>query len=156
MNDTTDLIASLDKEETDLTLLRFTNDDAWWLGSRLRDVAKERGYPIAIEVRRGPTTLFFATLEGATSDNAGWTARKLAVVSRFEQSSFAMALKLRDRGAGFDRFGLDPDHYVLAGGGVPIRVAGVGVVGGLAVSGLPDAEDHALAVAMLTELKAKG
>ena len=47
--------------------------------------------------------------------------------------------------------GLSASDYVLAGGGFPITVKGVGVVGGIGVSGLPEREDHAVIVEALCE-----
>ena len=39
--------------------------------------------------------------------------------------------------------------YVLAGGGFPLTVKGAGVIGVIAVSGLPEREDHGIVVATL-------
>jgi uncharacterized protein (UPF0303 family) len=46
---------------------------------------------------------------------------------------------------------LDPDLYAAHGGAFPVNVRGVGVVGTVAVSGLPQLEDHALVVEVLAE-----
>ena len=42
--------------------------------------------------------------------------------------------------------GLDSADYVLAGGGFPVTVKGAGVIGVIAVSGLPEREDHGVVV----------
>jgi uncharacterized protein (UPF0303 family) len=47
--------------------------------------------------------------------------------------------------------GLSPADFVLAGGGFPIRIKGVGVIGGIGVSGMPEREDHAVIVQVLCE-----
>ncbi|TIU11449.1 MAG: hypothetical protein E5W49_28110, partial [Mesorhizobium sp.] len=41
---------------------------------------------------------------------------------------------------------LDISDYVLAGGGFPVTVKGAGVIGVIAVSGLPEREDHGVVV----------
>ena len=48
--------------------------------------------------------------------------------------------------------GLPLRRYGFAGGGFPIAIAGVGVVGAVAVSGLPQRDDHAMVVEALAEL----
>ena len=45
--------------------------------------------------------------------------------------------------------GLSPEDYVLAGGGFPVKVKGVGAIGVIAVSGLPQRQDHEVIVAAL-------
>ena len=52
-------------------------------------------------------------------------------------------------------YGLSPSDYVLAGGGFPITVTGVGPIGVIAVSGLPQRKDHELIVAGLCTLLGK-
>ncbi len=154
----TDDKAELDRviaQEQTIELSRFSNADAWWLGCELHRLADERSAPVAIEIVRGGTTLFSALLPGATADNQGWICRKFAVTRRFEQSSYAINLKLRSGDNLFERFGLDLRTYAAAGGAVPIRVAGTGMVGAAAISGLPQAEDHEMVVAALRALKAQ-
>lgn len=47
--------------------------------------------------------------------------------------------------------GLDISDYVLAGGGFPVTVKGAGVIGVIAVSGLPEREDHGVVVDALCD-----
>ena len=45
--------------------------------------------------------------------------------------------------------GVEPIDYAAHGGAFPITIKDVGVVGTVAVSGLPQADDHALVVELL-------
>lgn len=141
----------LREQEDRLVFSRFDNLDAWRLGSRLVELGIERGLPIAVDIRRGTQQLFHTALPGTVADNDVWIARKVAVVERFGQSSFRVGRRLaeqgRELGAGD---GLDPALYAAHGGGFPIRVRDVGVVGVVTVSGLPQAQDHALVVEAVT------
>jgi uncharacterized protein (UPF0303 family) len=46
---------------------------------------------------------------------------------------------------------LDPRKYAPHGGAFPLTIRGVGVVGTVTVSGLPQEEDHKLVVSVLQE-----
>jgi hypothetical protein len=60
-----------------------------------------------------------------------------------------------ERGTTFDQAtGLSTQEYAAYGGGMPIRVASVGIVGSFYAGGLPDVEDHDFLVDCLRELKA--
>lgn len=48
--------------------------------------------------------------------------------------------------------GLPLRDFAVAGGGFPILVEGVGCVGAVIVSGLPQRDDHALVVEILAEM----
>ena len=148
-------LAELAAQEQELQLPRFTNDDAWALGSALVTRARSERLPVAIEVSRHSHQLFHAALTGATPDNDTWIARKAATVHRFGHSSLYVGQRSREAGTTFEaEFGLDPERYVAHGGGFPLLVAGVGPVGVVVVSGLPQVEDHAMVVTALRELLA--
>jgi uncharacterized protein (UPF0303 family) len=150
----TQMISRVDAQESELALKSFTNDDAWALGCLLRGMAVQRRAPVAIEIRRASTTLFVTVLEGATADNLDWLRRKFAVVARFERSSYGVALMLRQKETTLaERYGLELKDYAAAGGAVPIRVVGAGVVGAVGVSGLPQEADHALVCEALAALQ---
>ncbi|MBB2201990.1 heme-degrading domain-containing protein [Gluconacetobacter tumulisoli] len=138
------------RQERDLVLPGLTEADAWELGCWLRRTAADRRHPIAIDIRRGGQTLFSACLEGATPDNLGWIARKTRVAERFHRPSYAIGLLLQQEGKTITaRFGLPEAEYAPFGGAFPLRVRGVGVVGTVCVSGLPQREDHRLVVEAL-------
>jgi uncharacterized protein (UPF0303 family) len=146
-------LAELAAEEEELQLRRFTNDDAWTLGSALVARAQADQLPVAIEVSRHSHQLFHAAMTGATPDNDAWIARKAATVHRFGHSSLYVGQRSREDGTTFEeQFGLDPQRYVAHGGGFPLLVQDVGPVGVVVVSGLPQVEDHRMVVAALRDL----
>ncbi|MDX6345744.1 MAG: hypothetical protein QOF84_534 [Streptomyces sp.] len=147
----TALIAEIEAQERRLTLTRFTNDDAWRLGVLLVDLARERDAAVVADIRRGGQQLFHYALPGTSPDNDAWLDRKCRVVDRYLESSYLVGTRFRAKGTTFEASSrLDPDRYAAHGGAFPLRVEGVGVIGTVAVSGLPQAEDHALVVEALT------
>lgn len=145
-----DLIAELEAQERELELGRFDNADAWRLGSLLVQLATTRGLPVAIDIRRGGQQLFHAGLAGSVADNDRWIERKVRVVERYGASSFLVGRRLAAKGQELDAgMGVNPADYAAHGGAFPIRIRDVGVVGVVTVSGLPQAEDHALVVEAL-------
>ncbi|GID28044.1 heme-degrading domain-containing protein [Paractinoplanes brasiliensis] len=147
---TQDLIAELEAQEAELELTRFDNADAWRLGSLLVELASQRSLPVAIDIRRGAQQLFHAALAGSVADNDRWIERKVRVVERYGASSFLVGRRLAAKGQELDAgMGVDPADYAAHGGAFPIRIRDVGVVAVVTVSGLPQAEDHALVVEAL-------
>jgi uncharacterized protein (UPF0303 family) len=142
-----ELIAELAAQEERLRFTRFDNDDAWTLGSLLVRLGKERGLPITVDIRRHGHQLFHAALPGTAPDNDRWIERKIRVVERLNASSFLVGRRMAAKGQAMDAaYGVDPADYATHGGAFPIRVVDVGVVGVVTVSGLPQADDHALVV----------
>ncbi|MFC7533131.1 heme-degrading domain-containing protein [Actinoplanes sp. GCM10030250] len=144
------LIATIEEQENRLVFSRFDETDAWAVGSLLVGLATGRQLPVAIDIRRGEQQLFHAALPGATADNDAWITRKVRVVNRFAASSYLVGRRLAAGGKtlGPD-VGVDPALYAAHGGAFPVRVTGAGVVAVITVSGLPQADDHALVVEAL-------
>ncbi|GAA2691324.1 heme-degrading domain-containing protein [Actinoplanes palleronii] len=141
------LIAEIEDQEKRLVFPHFDEADAWALGSLLVTLATERNLPVAVDIRRGEQQLFHAGLAGSTADNDAWIERKVRVVYRFASSSFLIGRQLAAKGRELGpAMGVDPTLFAAHGGAFPVRIAGVGVVGVVTVSGLPQAEDHALVV----------
>ncbi|PNE42471.1 heme-degrading domain-containing protein [Streptomyces noursei] len=152
-----DEIRELTAQEERLALDAFGNDEAWELGSLLVGLARERGAAVTIGIRRGAQRLFHCALPGTSADNDAWIDRKSAVVERYGESSYLVGARFRAKGRTFeDSSRLDPDRYAAHGGAFPIRLRGTGVIGVVAVSGLPQADDHALVVEALEHYLATG
>jgi uncharacterized protein (UPF0303 family) len=143
-------LADLAAEEEQLQFTRFTNDDAWELGSALVAAGRAEGLPIAVEISRNHHRLFHAALTGTAPDNTSWIERKTRVVNRFGHSSLYVRQASLEKGTTFEaEFGLDPALYAAHGGAFPLLVRSVGPVGVVVVSGLPQVEDHRMVVAAL-------
>ncbi|MFG2377383.1 heme-degrading domain-containing protein [Streptomyces sp. NPDC048504] len=148
----TPTVEELEAQERHLVFQRFTYDDAWALGSLLVELARESQAPVAIDIRRGGQQLFHAALPGSSPDNDAWIDRKRKVVERFGAASYLVGTRFRAKGSTFeDSSRLDPDEYAAHGGSFPIRVEGVGVIGTVTVSGLPQLQDHRFVVAALEQ-----
>jgi uncharacterized protein (UPF0303 family) len=146
-------LAELAAHENELQLTRFTNDDAWDLGTALVARAREQQLPVAVDISRNGQQLFHAALPGTSADNDSWIRRKAAVVDRFGHSSLYVGQRSREDGTTFEaQFGLDPERYAAHGGAFPVLVRDVGPVGVVVVSGLPQVQDHRLVVAVLREM----
>ena len=147
-----DLMTELLAQEEELRFDSFDNDAAWELGQRLVAAARAGGHGVTIDIRRGDQQLFHAALEGTSADNDAWIERKVNVVRRFGHSSFYVGVECEAAGSPLEeRFFVDPRQYSAHGGAFPIAVRGVGVVGAVTVSGLPQVEDHRLVVSVLRD-----
>ncbi|MEU2674447.1 heme-degrading domain-containing protein [Streptomyces sp. NPDC007164] len=150
MSHTAPTVSELIAQERRLTLPHFSYDDAYALGALLVSMARESHAPVAIDIRRGAQQMFHAALPGSSADNDAWADRKRRVVERYGESSYLVGTRFRAKGTTFeDSSRLDPGVYAAHGGSFPIAVEGAGVIGSVTVSGLPQAEDHAMVVAAL-------
>ena len=144
------LLPELLQQEEALQFTRFSNDIALNLGLGIVNAARQAGQSVLVDIRFGDLQLFQHAMEGTNPDNVDWVRRKNNVVRRFARSSFYMGTLYRSKGTDFDTAtGLDPREYAAHGGAFPLRIRGAGIVGIVTVSGLPQAQDHALAVAVL-------
>ena len=149
MSDAATLEALLAEEER-LVFPHFDYQTAWDLGSAMRAQALAGQLPVVISIRRGGQRLFYAALPGSAADNDAWVERKSAVVERFGHSSYYVGCKYRADGKDFDTDArLDNDRFAAHGGAFPLIIGGTGPVGVIAVSGLPQAEDHQFVVTAL-------
>jgi len=141
------LIARLTHHEETLQFDRFSNDDAWLLGSLLVRLATERGLAATFDIRRGDQQLFHAAMPGTAADNDAWIERKIRVVRRFGHSSFLVGQGFVASGKDFaETMALPLTEFAAHGGCFPIIIRDTGIVGTVTASGLPQADDHELVV----------
>lgn len=143
-------LAELLRQESDLQFERFSNADALEIGLQLVTAVQDLGMTATISIVRCGQQLFQHAMEGATLDNVEWIRRKENVVLRFGHSSYYMGMYYRQQGSSFEEHtGLDPAQYAAHGGCFPMRLKGTGLIGTVTVSGMPQAEDHAVVVQVL-------
>jgi uncharacterized protein (UPF0303 family) len=147
MNEHQQLLEKLEQHEQELQFTEFRNEAALALGMALVEAARRERKAITIDICRNGQQLFHCAMAGTSADNDAWIRRKNNVVNRYGHSSYYVATDFRARGKNFDTDArLDPDLYAAHGGAFPVIVPGVGVVGTVTVSGLPQAEDHEFVV----------
>ncbi|MEP9372434.1 heme-degrading domain-containing protein [Mesorhizobium sp. KR1-2] len=143
-------IERIRKQEEELVFDRFDEAVAFEIGSAIRDRALKEDLPIIVDIRTFDRPLFYAAMPGSNASNPDWARRKINVVRRYLKSSYRMVLEQNRPDRTFKvGEGLDIADYVLAGGGFPVRVKGAGVIGVIAVSGLPERQDHNVVVAAI-------
>lgn len=148
-------LSLVDAQENALRFVRWDEQTAWELGSKLRAWAAERALPVAIDVRRSGQPLFYAALAGTSPDHGAQILRKSNLVARYHHSSYGMSLRLRLRGETLVQEGLSLAEYSDHGGAFPVAVEGVGVIGSVAASGLAARANHEFVVEALCSLLGK-
>ena len=146
---TAEMIAAIAVQEERLVFERFDADMALEIGLDIRGRVAAMGKAAVVDVRFWDRRLFWFAMPGTTMDNEDWVRRKVNAVRRFHKSTFRLR---HERGAMLLPAEAGPEAVadcVLAGGGFPLKIAGVGCVGAVTVSGLPQREDHETVVAAL-------
>src|SRR6218665_2635656 len=112
----TDMIADdirrLEEQERLLRFTRFSPDDAWALGNRVRETALAIGAGVAIDISLRDRILFHSALPGTSTDNVEWIRRKRNTVLRLWHSSYLVGrrLALAHRGQE-EAHNLPPSHF---------------------------------------------
>ena len=146
----TDDLERIDEQLRRLRLSGFDETDAWELGSDLRRRAAARGVAVTIEIRIAGSTVFMCAMPGTSPANADWARRKRNVVELLHRPSYAVGLEeTRDGRSVLAQMGLADRDFASHGGSFPIIVEGVGCIGAVTVSGLPQRDDHELVVEAL-------
>ncbi len=145
-------IQILAMQEEILRFSHFNNEDAWELGSLMVSEAARNRLPVAISIRlNNGYTVFQYGFKGTSFNDEQWMTRKQNTVRTMEMSSLRLYMLLKKNGETLEDRGLNGKDYVAGGGGFPIRVAGVGVIGSVIVSGLDHMADHEFAVACISQ-----
>jgi len=145
-----DLLQELLRQEEELQFTSFTNETAMELGLALLSEARTRSQPVTIDISRHGQQLFHFAMTGTSADNDHWIRRKNNVVARFGHSSYYMGRQLQSMGQSMEeKYLLSSQEYAAHGGAFPLIARGVGVIGAITISGLPQAEDHEVVVTTL-------
>jgi uncharacterized protein (UPF0303 family) len=142
-------------EEQILKLPSLSNNDAIEIGQIAATLGSQRKLPIAIEVRISEWIVFHASLEGSKPENDWWINRKVAVVMLNQHSTMFERVSAEERGVDWHKEnGVTDETHAIHGGALPL-ITEEGFKGILIISGIPQVEDHLLAVEVLTEFLAR-
>lgn len=136
------------RQEAQYQFTTFSRADALALGLKLTENAKGFAQGVAVRIVMNGLTVFQYLPEGAEMNNAIWMDRKIRTVTQFGHASLYVMAEL---GGDPTDQKLDANQYALCGGGFPLIVRGVGMVGVITVSGLPHLDDHQLIISTLAE-----
>jgi uncharacterized protein (UPF0303 family) len=141
------LLNQLLQQEEEFQFTHFNEDTAWELGCLLVEYAITENLPITIDITRGEQQLFHASRPGTSADNDEWVKRKVRLVNRVGHSSFYIGQLLKNKGKTIEEEMLLPEsEYAPHGGCFPIIIKDSGMIGTLTISGLPQEDDHKVAV----------
>ena len=151
--------AGLLAEEEELILPKLEVADAVALGEIAVQLARAKNLPVAIEVRIDEWKVFHVSLPGAKPENDWWIDRKARVVASDGHSSMYERVAAEEEGVDelswYAMNNLPEETHALHGGGYPLHVVGEGHCGTILVSGVPQVDDHKLAVAAVREFLGK-
>ena len=138
--------------EDELTLSALTNKEAVELGECVVKIAREKDLPIATRVYIGDWIVFHVSLPGSDAENDRWMGRKVRTVAAKGHSSMCLRILAEEAGIAekdwYVQNNLAESDHAIHGGAFPLRVNGAHV-GTVVVSGIPQEDDHRLAVESL-------
>ena len=135
------------EQEESLRFGHFDNEDAWKLGNIIVEQARAKQVAIAAEIWINGYQVFRYGFQGTNSFNDIWLRRKVNTVNMLHRSSLRVHyMPYVGEDDIYADGHLDASVYGNMGGGFPIFVKNVGVIGVVAVSGLTHMQDHQMAV----------
>lgn len=146
---TQEFLESLKSAESTLQYSSFDQEDAYRLGTKLREAGMRGEQPVAVRVVIDGLAVYQSFPKGTTAENGAWMDRKYATVLRTHKSSLRAAVE-RELSGITEEWQKDEESYAFCGGAFPI-VANGEFCGVAIVSGLPHLEDHDLLVRVISE-----
>lgn len=131
-----EVINVLSLQEEILQFNHFTNEDAWQLGIMLVAESKKRGLDCSITIRKNNgSTVFKYAGNTTTLNSAPFYRPDLQYQDKImEKSSLLLYSELKQNEETLEDIGLDEKEFSCMGGGFPIRVEEVGVIGAIVVT----------------------
>ncbi|MCD8355650.1 MAG: heme-binding protein [Clostridia bacterium] len=148
--------ASLTEQEQGLVFTSFSRADALRLGMLINEVSADYPEPIAAEITINGLVVYRYFQDGSLPDSELWLERKRNAVELMQMGSLRFGFWLEENGESLESRKLNPNEYAPGGGGMPIILQGIGVIGSVCVSGEPNhLDDQSIVVTALQQLKAE-
>lgn len=146
-------LAVLEELEQRIQFTSFDLEDAYTLGTMLRERGKTTPKPIAVRIVLDGLIAYQSFLPGTNETNNNWMDKKQRTVDRTHVSSMHAMIN-REMTENLEDWQQDEEHYAFCGGGFPLIVNGE-YRGAAIISGLPHKEDHRNLVAVLEQFLAR-
>lgn len=143
---TDEFLKELTSQEEKYQFVSFTHADAKRLGEMLYENSKAYNRPVGIVIRINQNVIYCYMPDGTNHENAQWLTAKANTVEHMEMSSLRVNVQLHMAGENMADKYMRQFDYTLMGGGFPVRLKNVGVIGTICVSGLPHIQDHQLII----------
>lgn len=145
------LLKLLEQQEKDLVFDSFDRRDALRLGTMLAETISTYSQPLTVRVFIGDIIVYQYAMAGDEESRFGWTYRKYQLVKATGHASMHAKVRLLLLDELTD-LASQPEVYGFGCGAFPIAVRDQGIIGAVAVSGLPDPDDHPIVVHALEAL----
>jgi uncharacterized protein (UPF0303 family) len=143
-------------EAQTLVLPSLSHSEAIQIGQIAASIATDRALAITMEVRLKEWVVFHLSMPGTTPENDWWISRKASVTMATGNSTMYERVLAQEQGIDWYVAKAMPEEtHAIHGGSLPLNVSGVGLVGILLISGLPQVQDHLLGVEIITEYLAR-
>lgn len=139
------------EEEEKYRFDSFSQTEALKLGNFIYEKSKKLPKPVAIEIRINRLLVFCFYPDGTNENNMLWLRAKAKTVDMTQKSSLHFWADVQLSGSTPESKRMPENEYACCGGGFPLTVKTIGVIGTICVSGLPHMDDHKLIVDALEE-----
>ena len=144
--------AQLLADEARTLLPTITDATAKAIGELASELALKRNFPITISIEIKGIEVFRSALPGASSEHDSWITRKARVVNLTGHSTMYERVKAEEDGIDWHNYhGVEDATHAIHGGGFPLTLVTGEHVGAFIIIGLPQVEDHLLALEILKE-----
>ncbi|CAG8553293.1 9478_t:CDS:1 [Paraglomus occultum] len=134
-NDISTFLSTILSEEQELQFAAFDSSNALELGLLIVKNAKQKGYPVVIQITINNFLLFHYAMFGTTPVDVETASSVGAIVSKYHHSSAYVNINVENG---------------LSGGGFPLTIKGT-VIGSIVVAGAVAKDDYELVVGTLKE-----
>lgn len=138
------------EQESTLVFDDFTNETALLLGNKLAEEVKHSSRPVAIRIYIGDIIVFQYSMQGKEEEHYNWIRRKRNLMKKIGHCSMYGRLQWQFKNNYLDLFE-DRDTYGFGCGAFPIIIKTKGMIGTIALSGLPDPQDHVIITNVLKD-----
>lgn len=126
------------------------------MGLLINEASQGYPAPVATEIVINGVVVYRYFQDGARPDSELWLERKRNAVELMQMGSLCFGCMLSESGESLEDRKLHADDFAPGGGGMPIVLAGTGMIGSVCVSGEPNhLDDQEIVVKALRQLKAE-